>query len=192
MHYHDNSMHGSLLYLILIPILLLIPVKAKSHETDTIPYIIKMFKIVEAYSFTEKEDSVRLDTLNSFLNVETDIFFIYIKHTDTMVVRIQQKDSVILAGLTVKNQNLGLHSIQRDEVEFFTGDFWFYENSGEGAVMKEYITNSYQERKKMYYYFYISLPFQHLELQLIGFDANPFTQDDPIINAIKKSYTEPQ
>ena len=175
-----------LLNFFLIIVLLQVALEAKSQENDSIPFYIEMYRITEAYSVIKTEDSVLVDTINTFVSTETDLFFFYIKHTDSLFFRIQQYDSVILAGLTVNIPNPGFPSVKRDDAKFYTGDIWYYEKYGKGAIMKEYITNSYQENKRMDFFFHISMPFQHQELQLYGYDANPLTQNDPLINAIKR------
>lgn len=174
----------------IIFLVLQIPLSAKSQEADTLPFHIEMYRITEAYSETRVDDSVKVDTIKTFTAEETDLFLFYVKNTDTLFFRLEQKDSVILSGLTVVIPNPGFTFVEREDAKFFTGDFWYFGNSGKGAIMKEYVTNSYQRRKKMYFFFQISLPFENKEFQLYGYDTNPFTQDDPVINAIKRGAEE--
>lgn len=174
-----------LLHSLFLTLLIFISINAKS-QTDSIPFLIEMYRITEAYSVTQTKDSVSIDTIKSFLSHDTDLFLLYVKNTDTLFFRLQQEDSIILAGLTVKIPNPGFPSVKRKDAEFFTGKFLHQDNYGKGALMKEYITDSFEERKKMYFFFHISLPYEQMELQIYGYDANPFTQNDPVINAIKK------
>lgn len=176
---------GSHLRVLAIILLILIPAKGKSQETDTIPFYIQMLRITEAYSIYKIDDSVRVDTLSSWLNEPTEIFLFYVKNTDTLFFRMEQKDSIILMGLTVSIPNPGFSSVNRKDTEFFAGNITYLNWYGEGALMKEYITDSFQNRKKMYYFLHFSLPFKNMELQVYGYDANPLTKNDPLMNSIR-------